>query len=232
MNYPGRNKPLTVENATDIISRLHSLYSDRLYNIEEMGLNNIAKLVKKGLWEDNSNEVYTAELFMLSVFVGSIHKALGGQWITDQSEQITEEALIRLSENGKAQQISEKKWRIPPLHQQIFGDGEGWVYLYYFDKKKAEARDQGNAVWPCKIGRTGREPEKRIQEQLEDADIPMIALLLRTDKPKVLERTIHGILTLRGVHLRHVEGKEWFLTNPDEIIDIYRFIVNKNVSLT
>ena len=89
-------------------------------------------------------------------------------------------------------------------------------------------QDQGSEVWPCKIGRTEREPEKRIQEQIDgDSDIPIIALLLRTDKPKVLERTIHGILTLCDVRLKHEQGKEWFLTNPDEVIDIYRLIVHK-----
>ena len=228
MNYPGTNKPLTVDNATDIISRLHSLYSDCLYNIDETTLNILAKAAEESLWEDNSNEVYTAGLRMLSVFVGVIHNSLGGQWITDESEQVTKEALIRLSENGKAQQISEDKWRIPPPHQHIFGEGESWVYLYYFDKEKAKMQDQGSEVWPCKIGRTEREPEKRIQEQIDgDSDIPIIALLLRTDKPKVLERTIHGILTLCDVRLKHEQGKKWFLTNPDEVIDIYRLIVHK-----
>ena len=188
------------------------------------------------------------EPIKLSIFVNSIHRTLGGQWETNIVEffEITKRALTQLSENGKAQQISkdeweetsllemingvrprrisEEKWHLPPTCQQIFGKGKGWVYLYYFDKEKSEMQDQGNRVWPCKIGQTEREPEKRIREQIdEDSDIPIIALLLRTDKPKVLERTIHGILTLRDVGLKHKQGKEWFLTNPDEVVDIYRF---------
>lgn len=249
MNYPYVNKPLTVESATDIISHLHSLYSDFPYNIEKTRWDGIAKAVKKNVWADNSNGLYIVEIHMLSVFVGLIHQELGGKWQTHET-RITKKALTRLSEGGKAQQISEsesekvsllemingvqprriseEKWRIPPACQQIWGKGEGWVYLYYFDREKAEAQDQGNEVWPCKIGRTEREPEKRIQEQIDEgSDIPIIALLLGTDKPKVLERTIHGILTLRGVHLKHGQGKEWFLTSPNEVIDIYCLIVNK-----
>ena len=248
MSYPYMNKPLTVESAMDIISRLHSLYSDFPYNIDKTKWNVVAKKV---LWADNSNGLYIVKPFALSIFVDSIYRSLGGQEGTIiEVEQVTRKALTRLSENGKAQQISknelekcelwdllsdkqlkwisEEKWRIPPACQQIFGKGEGWVYLYYFDREKAEMQDQGNEVWPCKVGRTKREPEKRIQEQMdEDSDIPIIALLLGTDKPKVLERTIHGILTLRGVHLNHGQGKEWFLTSPNEVIDIYRLIVDK-----
>ena len=206
-------------------------------------------IAKNVLWVDNSNGLYIVEPIRLSLFVGLIHHKLGGKWqILDTC--ITKKALTRLSENGKAQQISkdewekcelwdllsdkqlkrisEEKWRIPPVCQQILGKGEGWVYLYYFDREKAEAQDQGNEVWPCKIGRTEREPEKRIQEQMDEgSDIPIMALLLGTDKHRVLERTIHGILTLRGVHLEHGQGKEWFLTSPNEVIDIYHLIVDK-----
>ena len=251
MNYPYVNKPLTVENATDIINRLHSLYSDFPYNIDKTKWNIVAKKV---LWVDNSNGLYIVEPIRLSIFIGIIHQALGGKWsMSIDDTRITEKALTRLSENGRVQQISknewekhelwdwlgdkqpkrisEEKWRIPPACQQILGKGKGWVYLYYFDREKAEAQDQGKEVWPCKIGRTEREPEKRIQEQMdEDSDIPVIALLLGTDKPKVLERTIHGILTLWDVHLKREQGKEWFLTSPNEVIDIYRLIVNKKTS--
>lgn len=250
MSYPYVNKPLTVESAMDIISRLYSLYSDFPYSIEKTRLDAIAKKV---LWVD-SKELYIVKPFALSLFVDIIYRSLGGQEGTIiEVEKITEKALTQLSEDGKAQQISknewekyelwdllsdkeikqisEEKWRIPPACQQIFGKGEDWVYLYYFDREKAEAQDQGNEVWPCKIGRTEREPEKRIQEQIdEDSDIPIIALLLRTDKPKVLERTIHGILTLRGVHLKHGQGKEWFLTSPNEVIDIYCLTVDKKTA--
>ncbi len=237
----------------NIISHLHSLYSDFPYNIEKTKLERIAKAVKDSLWEDNSNGFYIVEPFRLAMYIDGIHQILGGKGRTidiDEVRRITKKVLRQLSDDGKAQQISkdewekfelldflrdkqrkrisEEKWWIPPACQQIFGKGEGCVYLYYFDKEKVEAQDRGNEVWPCKIGRTERDPEKRIREQIDEgSDIPIIALLLRTAKPKVLERTIHGILTLRGVHLKHGQGKEWFLTSPNEVIEIYCLIVDK-----
>ena len=263
MNYPGANKPLTVENATDIINRLHSLYSDFPYNIDNTMLDGIAEMSKNFLWEDNSDRLYITPRSKLEIFLNTVHIILGGQNDWTECGRITEEALRQLSDEGKAEQISKyeweerllvdelfeelingtpakpaqriskEKWRILPPHQQIFGEGEGWVYLYYFDKGKAEAQDQGSKVWPCKIGFTENEPEKRIQQQMEEnSDIPIIALLLQTNKPKVLERSIHGILTLRGSHLKHPQGREWFLTEPDEVASIYKFITDWKHQIT
>ena len=258
MNYPDTDKPLTVENIIEIISRLHFPYSGFLYNIEQTKLDGIAKLIKDDLWENNPNELYVVTRIKLEIIVGIIHLILGGQdWRKniDETHQSFEKALTQLNKSGKAQQISknewsafsgsdflediprqrisEEKWEIPPLCQRIFGEGKGGVYLYYFDKEKAEAQDQGNKVWSCNIGFTERQPKKRIQEQMaEDSDIPIIALLLRTDKPKLLEKTIHGILKLRGLHLKQAQGNEWFLTYPDEIVSIYRFITDSEYQIT
>ena len=58
MGYPYVNKPLTVERVTDIISRLHSPYSDFPDNIDKTWLDRFARVVKKGVWEDNSNGFY------------------------------------------------------------------------------------------------------------------------------------------------------------------------------
>ena len=266
MNYPGANKPLTVENALQIINGLHSPYSDFPYNVKKRTLDGIAEIIKCSLWKNNRDEFYIVTLSMLQIIVGAIHTLLSGQnWTKniDESNRAIKEALIQLSKSGKAQQISkneweerslvdelfeelitgtpakpaqqisEEKWRIPPLCQQILGEGEDWVYLYYFDKEKAKAQDQGKEVWPCNIGFTKRQPEKRIQEQMaEDSDIPIIALLLRTDKPKLLEKTIHGILKLRDSHLKQAQGNEWFLANPDEIVSIYRFITDSEYQIT
>ena len=130
--------------------------------------------------------------------------------------------------------ISVEKWRIPPSCQRILGEGKGWVYLYYFDKEKAKAQDQRNEVWPCKIGLTQKDPEKRIQQQLEeDSDIPIIALLLRTDEPELLEKTIHGFLRLHGRHIEgDIQGREWFRTNLEEVALIYKFITDWKHQIT
>ena len=59
------NNSLTVETAINIVSRLHSLYSDFPYNIEKTKLDYIAKAVQNSLWEDNSDGFYIVEPFML-----------------------------------------------------------------------------------------------------------------------------------------------------------------------
>ena len=248
MDYPGVNKPLTVENAIEIISRLHSLYSNFPYDIDETKLHNIIKGLKDHVWKYHLNHFYIAEPFTLGVFVGLLHTFLGGQdWTKSigEVERITKEALRQLSKNGKAEQISkdewekhpiesEDKWRIPPPCQRVLGEGNSWAYLYYFDKEKAEAQDHGRKVWPCKIGFTENEPENRIQQQMEEnSDIPIIALLLRTDNAKFLERIIHGILTLHGKHIvENTQSREWFRTNPEEVVSIYKLITDWEPQIT
>ena len=155
--------------------------------------------------------------------------------LSAESELTAEQkAFFWFFDNTSPKQISEDKWRIPPPCQQILGEGKSWVYLYYFDKEKAKAQDQRNEVWPCKIGLTQKDPEKRIQQQLEeDSDIPIIALLLRTDEPELLEKTIHGFLRLHGRHIEgDIRGREWFRTNPEEVVSIYKLITDWEHQIT
>ena len=46
--------------------------------------------------------------------------------------------------------------------QSVYGNGSSSVYLYYFDSYKKLALLQNNRTWPCKIGRTDRDPLIRI----------------------------------------------------------------------
>ena len=103
MNYPGENKPLTVENAIEIISRLHCLYSDFPYNIEKTLLHRIIKNFKDHLWDHHPNHLYIATPSSLELWVGIIHTFLGGQNCAIDTETI-KEALKQLSRDGKAEQ--------------------------------------------------------------------------------------------------------------------------------
>ena len=40
----------------------------------------------------------------------------------------------------------------------------------------------------------------------------------------LLETMIHSILTIRGKHIKDSPGTEWFDTNPDDILEIIRYI--------
>ena len=140
-------------------------------------------------------------------------------------------ALDNLQKKAMTSCIGNNVWRIAKWDQRIFGTGTHWVYLYYFSKDKEEAESKGASVWECKIGsaggftRTGKlkrdAPEQRVKRQTSGTPVPpRIALLLRTDLHTTLETVIQETLTLHSKHLPQAQGKEWFLTNPSEVVGI------------
>ena len=132
MNYPGTNKPLTVENAMDIISRLHSLYSDFPYDIEETILHSLMRSFKNHLWEHHPNDLYIASPSSLEFFVGLIHTLLGGQnWTEnlDETARVTKEALRRLSKVGKAEQISKDEWEKHPAESELTAEQKAFFFM-------------------------------------------------------------------------------------------------------
>lgn len=163
--------------------------------------------------------------------VCSYHEAHGGMLTdSDDSERRVRNALDSLSLSGRAVKESKDFWILPPDDQRIFGNGENWVYLYYFDNHKRDAVSQGKNIWECKIGSTHRNPEDRIRELTRGGypTAPIIALLFRIDKHEVLEKTIHRILELRGYRIDNAQGDEWFWTNPDIVLEIYDFVIYGN----
>ncbi len=146
---------------------------------------------------------------------------------SDTLANIIREALHFLCRSGHANELIEGRWRLAKTDQRIFGNGQHWVYLYYFkdDKKKAESQEKSR--WRCRVGRAKHDPEGRITRPTKGTPVPpQIALLLRTDKWVELEGAIHRTLKLRGQHLEKLQGAEWFDTNPDEVLEIYDFIIH------
>ena len=199
-SYPHKGKPLTQSIAEKIISEVHTLGSS---------ITVIAKHVRK------------------------THAEKGGLPAEADLKVVVEKALQNLSWSGHTNKVSSDTWRISCLNQQIFGSGKHWIYLYYFDAEKKKAKsdslspynDEKVLFWPCKIGKTDKEPEARVKAQTSGVLVPPhIGLLFRTDEHSALEKAIHGILTVRGRHLKN----EWFLTNPTEVIGIYDFIIRAN----
>ncbi|WP_203289279.1 GIY-YIG nuclease family protein [Metabacillus sp. cB07] len=109
---------------------------------------------------------------------------------------------------------------------QEFGEGNSTIYLYYFESYRELANLKGELSWPCKIGLSERDPKLRVLSQAATAlpEIPNIEFILKTDQPHLLELIIHSILKIRGKHIEHSPGKEWFNTNPSEILEIVKFI--------
>jgi hypothetical protein len=116
---------------------------------------------------------------------------------------------------------------IPPVDlvaDVILGEGPGAVYLYYLPTYRATAEERGESVWPCKIGRTERDPLTRVLSQAATAfpERPRIAIVLRTEMPAAWESALHAALTLRGLQIEDSPGAEWFLTSPDDVLDLAR----------
>jgi hypothetical protein len=161
-------------------------------------------------------------------------------------DKAVQKALSNLKSKGHATNISSGFWNIQkndapitinediseevpiekiPTHK-IYGKGKNAVYLYFFPTYKAFAEKEGKNSWPCKIGRTDRDPLIRILSQSSTAlpEIPTIEYVIKTDNSSLLETMLHSILILRNQQLQDSPGVEWFLTNPEEVLSIVRFV--------
>ena len=150
------------------------------------------------------------------------HEEKGGYFATMPIKPLVEKALYRLEKNGYAHHISHERWELPKHNQRIYGTGDQFVYLYYFDTYKQSALQNEHLYWRCKIGETTKKPEKYIKVRGTNMpEKPIIALLLRTHDCSNLEKFIHAALKLKGRHIKDTLGNEWFLTNPDEVAQLF-----------
>lgn len=106
------------------------------------------------------------------------------------------------------------------------GSGASAIYVYYFDNYRESAAQANRDRWPCKIGRTDRDPLTRVNSQVATSlpEHPHIALILRTSEPSWWESVLHGVLTIRGFAKTDSPGCEWFNTSPHEVLEIIGFI--------
>ena len=113
-----------------------------------------------------------------------------------------------------------------PAPELITGEGDESVYLYCYETYRRLAEIEGRRLFPCKIGRSERDPLLRVLSQSSTAlpEIPTIARLFRTNDSSALEAAIHSILSLRDREVEDSPGTEWFLTSPREVDDIVRFV--------
>ncbi len=106
------------------------------------------------------------------------------------------------------------------------GVGKKAVYVYYYDRYREFSLLKGYNVWECKIGRTDVDPLGRIFSQAGTCypELPHLALLINCDDSSLLEKTLHDILRMRKRWLHNAPGKEWFLTSPEEIESIFKWL--------
>jgi hypothetical protein len=183
------------------------------YHIENGGVSGI---------QTNSQVVKKALNMLLKR--GSVRNPSTGFWVVGQT-QIEDDAPDQLNTVDPIEQ----KTAIAFSALETIGEGESAVYVYYLPIYKLDAEQSGRSKWPCKIGKTDSDPLNRILSQAATAlpERPVVALVIRTDSSSDMEKALHSILTLRGQRIPGAPGTEWFFSNPDEIKELYHFIVAK-----
>lgn len=122
-----------------------------------------------------------------------------------------------ISETEALSEIAEAVDKSDVLH---LGEGPKTVYAYGY---------------PCapdrlKIGLTEGDAAERIAAQISTGtpDRPVLLLEIKTHDCNSLERAIHATLEYRGAKIKG-GGKEWFKTNRDAIVAIYKSITAASV---
>jgi hypothetical protein len=158
--------------------------------------------------------------------VHEVHEKRGGLATTGKAKSTrVRDGLTRLRNEGLATAVVTSFWRIA---EGEVGSGSGSVYLYYFPTYKKRALEQDKYIWECKIGQTKGDPSDRVEQQTGSStgipEQPIQALVLKTDYPEALEKALHAMLTVRGRHIENAPGKEWFVTSPTEVEEMYRLL--------
>ena len=148
-----------------------------------------------------------------------------GYWRINSS---TAETIPQASPSSDDDEFS--KAPILPIPLRTVGSGCGSVYVYYFPIYKRSAETEGKLCWPCKIGRSDRDPILRVLSQSGTAlpEKPEIAILVKSDQPALLESALHSVLKLRSKWRQNSPGSEWFDTNPDEVMELLSFFTNES----
>jgi len=131
--------------------------------------------------------------------------------------------ILNYEKQGIEIEPSEDKDEIVYHAEKELGTGNTTVYVYYYDVYEKLARFENKEEWPCKIGRTDRDPIFRVFSQSGTSypEKPRLALFIHCEDSSKLEQALHSILKYRGKWISDAPGTEWFLTSPAIIEDIY-----------
>jgi len=154
---------------------------------------------------------------------GLVENVSLGHWRIVQGQISEEQPLAQIDvPQSHAEEMSAPA--DSPVIDLDIGAGVGAVYLYYLPTYRLHAESRGDSSWPCKIGRTDRDPVNRVLSQAATAlpEKPHIALVVRTSQPLAWESALHGVLTLRGLRMENSPGAEWFLTSPQDVLDLVK----------
>lgn len=136
--------------------------------------------------------------------------------------------IWRLNYKKKDIEIHESVKRIEKINiDEVYGTGKYAVYMYYYDAYRELACLKNDIFFPCKIGRTDKDPLHRIISQSGTSypEKPHVALVFYCDNASYLENAFHSILKIKNRWISNAPGTEWFNTNVEEIKEIYNSII-------
>ena len=175
------------------------------------------------------------------------HHESGGRESDDSSsglrlmsvlDDLVEERYLILVEGGHYSDYSEWRWEriadpssILPLKEAqtafeataevTVGHGQQSVYGWYLPAYRTLAAIKGHARWPMKVGRTRLSSMARMRDHIGTApEKPKLGFLLKADRAKVGEALLHIVLDERKQNISEALGKEWYMTNPEELKQI------------
>jgi|GEM_PF-4238477 len=111
---------------------------------------------------------------------------------------------------------------------RVFGRGLQCCYAYSFPSDIELARLKGLNKHPVKVGMTTKSnPVERITEQVQSSSTalpekPRVLLVFYCNNAADLERNLHRELKARGEKVEGSIGTEWFETNSEELIALFR----------
>ena len=98
------------------------------------------------------------------------------------------------------------------------------VYWYTFP-----AYRKTSGPYPIKVGR-GSNPLARIGQQVTAMpEEPDILGTFEHNDVQNLERALHAVLTLRGKRKKDAPGAEWFVTTPEEIMELIKAVLGDKI---
>ncbi len=128
--------------------------------------------------------------------------------------------------NGKSEDQHKDEALLP---EQELGSGSESLYAFYLPTYRRLAEINGEDRWLVNVGTTTGSVAALVgQHRASLPEAPTVALVVSTEDAAVLQRLVHMVLDLRGRRATSAGGPDWFLTNGEEIADIYRFAMGSS----
>lgn len=179
-----------------------------------------AKNLPVPAWRKFNNMFYTVSK---NLRYAGLLKSLGrGTYYANAAEirdEEPEEEFVGTVEDGDIIEDEEPEMSLT----KIVGTGQSEVYVYYYPAYRELAKKNGEEFYRCKIGRTSKGIESRMGRPF-CTDAPerrTVAVRIRTDFPEEVEKYLHAAMKSAGRKCANVYGREWFMTNPEEVMKLY-----------